>query len=308
MTEFLYIVYEVILPILIIVALGYIVQLKYNLDLSTLSRLTIFYILPGFIFMTLYRTAIDLGQFLSIFGILIIYAGVSFLIAQVIGHFMGLSRDRQTLFTNSNIFYNAGNYGVPVNDLVFRSDPFAMMTQVMIIIFQNIFVFTYGIVSLSAKDTSKLKAMLGYFKMPIFYAVLLGLLASIFNVNLPSPIESSFEYIRQSMVAIVLFILGAQIAQIKFTRLSKSAFVATLTRLIVGPVMMFPIILIFGLDGIVAQVLLIAAALPSAVNSVIIAQQYTDDSSYAAEIVMMTTLLSPITVSATIFIANIYFG
>lgn len=308
MTEFLFIIYEVILPIFIIVVMGYIIQLKYKLDLGTLSRLTIFYVLPGFIFMTLYSTDIDMMLFLYIFGILIIYAVLSFIITEIIGRLLGLNRDRQILFTNANLFYNAGNYGVPVNDLVFRSDPFAMTVQVMIIIFQNIFVFTYGIFSLSAKDSGKFKAMLAYFKMPLFYAVLLGLLASIFDVRLPMPIESAFEYIRVSMVAIVLFILGAQIAQIKFTRLSRSAFVATFVRLIFGPLLMFPIILIFGIEGEVAQVLLIAAALPSAVNSIIIAEQYTDDASYATEMVMMTTILSPITVSATIFIAGNYFG
>ncbi len=308
MTEFLFIIYEVILPIFIIVVMGYVIQLKYELDLGTLSRLTIFYVLPGFIFMTLYSTEIDMMLFLYIFGILIIYAVLTFIITEIIGRLLGLNRDRQILFTNANLFYNAGNYGVPVNDLVFRSDPFAMTIQVMIIIFQNIFVFTYGIFSLSAKDSGKFKAMLAYFRMPLFYAVLLGLLANIFDVRLPMPVESAFEYVRASMVAIVLFILGAQIAQIKFTRLSRSAFVATFIRLIFGPLLMFPIILIFGIEGEVAQVLLIAAALPSAVNSIIIAEQYTEDASYATEMVMMTTILSPITVSATIFIASNYFG
>lgn len=308
MTEFLFIIYEVILPIFIIVVMGYVIQLKYELDLGTLSRLTIFYVLPGFIFMTLYSTEIDMMLFLYIFGILIIYAVLTFIITEIIGRLLGLNRDRQILFTNANLFYNAGNYGVPVNDLVFRSDPFAMTVQVMIIIFQNIFVFTYGIFSLSAKDSGKFKAMLAYFRMPLFYAVLLGLLANIFDVRLPMPVESAFEYVRASMVAIVLFILGAQIAQIKFTRLSRSAFVATFIRLIFGPLLMFPIILIFGIEGEVAQVLLIAAALPSAVNSIIIAEQYTEDASYATEMVMMTTILSPITVSATIFIASNYFG
>ncbi len=258
--------------------------------------------------MTLYSTEIDMMLFLYIFGILIIYAVLTFIITEIIGRLLGLNRDRQILFTNANLFYNAGNYGVPVNDLVFRSDPFAMTIQVMIIIFQNIFVFTYGIFSLSAKDSGKFKAMLAYFRMPLFYAVLLGLLANIFDVRLPMPVESAFEYVRASMVAIVLFILGAQIAQIKFTRLSRSAFVATFIRLIFGPLLMFPIILIFGIEGEVAQVLLIAAALPSAVNSIIIAEQYTEDASYATEMVMMTTILSPITVSATIFIASNYFG
>ena len=138
MTEFLFIIYEVILPIFIIVVMGYVIQLKYQLDLGTLSRLTIFYVLPGFIFMTLYSTEIDMMLFLYIFGILIIYAVLTFIITEIIGRMLGLNRDRQILFTNANLFYNAGNYGVPVNDLVFRSDPFAMTVQVMIIIFQNI--------------------------------------------------------------------------------------------------------------------------------------------------------------------------
>ena len=72
------------------------------------------------------------------------------------------------------MFFNSGNYGVPVNDLVFKSDPLAMSIQVIMLTLQNIFLFSYGIFSLESIKIGKLKAALGYFKMPVLYAMLAG--------------------------------------------------------------------------------------------------------------------------------------
>src|SRR5699024_127203 len=88
---------------------------------------------------------------------------------------MGLDASKKVTFTNSVIFYNSGNYAVPVNDLVFRCDRFAMSVQVIVLIFQNIFIFSYGIFSLQSMDSGKLRAALAYFKMPVMYAMLAGI-------------------------------------------------------------------------------------------------------------------------------------
>ncbi len=39
------------------------------------------------------------------------------------------------------MFFNSGNYGIPVNDLVFRSDPFVMSIQVIMFTLQTYFCF-----------------------------------------------------------------------------------------------------------------------------------------------------------------------
>ncbi|WP_250129912.1 AEC family transporter [Jeotgalicoccus sp. WY2] len=70
----------------------------------------------------------------------------------------------------------------------------------------------------------KFKALLGYFKMPIFYGLFLGLLFNYFNISLPTPVLSSLDYIRDAMIGMVLFILGTQIAGIRFRHLRFSAF------------------------------------------------------------------------------------
>lgn len=303
MNEFIFIFANIILPIGLIVATGYIIQLKFGLDRSTLAKLSIHYVMPAFIFMSLYESSIDFALLINVMLFLIIYAAASFIVVKLIARLLGLSRDRTVLFTNSNLFYNAGNYGVPVNDLVFRSDPYAMSIQVMMVVFQNMFAFSYGIFSLSAKNVGRTKALLGYFKMPIFYGLVLGLTFNYFNIPVPAPVETSLDYMRSAMIGLVVFILGAQIAGIKFRRLRWSALAGALSRLLIGPVLAIGLLLLFNIEGVVAQAILITTAMPAAVNSAIIAQEYSDDPEYAAEIVMMSTLLSALTVSSVIYIA-----
>ena len=303
MNEFIFIFANIILPIGLIVATGYIIQLKFGLDRSTLAKLSIHYVMPAFIFMSLYGSSIDFALLINVMLFLIIYAVASFIVVKLIARLLGLSRDRTVLFTNSNLFYNACNYGVPVNDLVFRSDPYAMSIQVMMVVFQNMFAFSYGIFSLSANNVGRTKALLGYFKMPIFYGLVLGLTFNYFNIQVPAPVETSLDYMRSAMIGLVVFVLGAQIAGIKFRRLRWSALAGALSRLLIGPVLAIGLLLLFNIEGVVAQAILITTAMPAAVNSAIIAQEYSDDPEYAAEIVMMSTLLSALTVSSVIYIA-----
>src|SRR5699024_8959893 len=94
------------------------------------------YIMPVFIFMNLFEADLELTLLMSVLMFLILYAALTFVLTYFIGRAIGLGPGHQILFTNSNLFYNAGNYGVPVNDLVFRSDPFAMSVQIMMVFFK----------------------------------------------------------------------------------------------------------------------------------------------------------------------------
>ncbi len=56
-------------------------------------------------------------------------------------------------------------------------------------------------------------------------------------------------------------------------------------RLIVGPVIALVIIKLMGLEGIIAQALFITSAMPTSVNSSVIAQEYDNYPELAAELV-----------------------
>src|SRR5690625_2645190 len=280
--------------------IGFFMQRKFDLNLQTLARLNIYFLVPGFIFVKLYSTEISAHLFGSVLFFFILYVILLFIIASFVGKLIGLDKGKKTTFVNSAMFFNSGNYGVPVNDLVFKGYPFAMCIQVIMLTLQNIFLFSYGIFSLQSVKIGKLKAALGYFKMPVLYAMLLGMLLNIFSVPIPSFIWVPANYIADAMIALALFTLGAQVAQIKIISALSTVYYSLTIRLLLGPLIALVILLIFNVNGIMAQALLIASAMPTSVNSAVIAQEYNNHPTFAAQIVLFSTILSAFTVSFVI--------
>ncbi|PAV30614.1 permease [Virgibacillus profundi] len=307
MTELFTILKDIILPIFIIMAIGFFMQKKFDLHIPTLAKLNIYFLVPGFIFVKLYSTAFSANLFMKILFFFLLYVAVLYVLSIIVAKWIGLDKRKKITFSNSVMFFNSGNYGVPVNDLVFKSDPFAMSIQVIVLTLQNIFTFSYGIFSLQSVNIGKLKALLGYFKMPVLYAMLSGILLNIFQVPIPNFIWVPANYIADAMISLALLTLGAQVANIKFKSGLSSVYSSIIIRLLIGPIIAIGIIFIFGVEGIAAQALLIASAMPTSVNSAVIAQEYDNHPNFAAQIVLFSTLVSAFTVTIVIYLGRVLF-
>ena len=188
MLELLTIFKDIILPIFIVMAIGFILQKKFTMDISTLSKLNIYFVVPAFIFVKLYSTQFSASLFGKLLLFFILLVIILYAISTLFTKILGLDRGKKTPFSNSTMFFNSGNYGVPVNELAFKGDPFAMSIQVIVLTLQNILTFSYGIFALQSVNKSKWKAMIGYFKMPVLYAMGAGLICNALNIQVPSVI------------------------------------------------------------------------------------------------------------------------
>ncbi len=307
LVEFIAIMRDIILPVFIIMAIGFILQKKLTLDVQTLARLIIYYVVPAFIFVRLYEAEIEWSIFANIIMFILLLVAILYVLTMIVGKLLKLDASKRVTFTNSVVFFNSGNYAVPVNDLVFRGDPFAMSIQVIFLMFQNIFVFSYGIFSMQSMDTGKLRAILGYFKMPVMYAMILGLGMNALDLPVPGFIWVPANYIADAMIAIALMTLGAQVAQLKLSAGLRTVYYSVGLRLLISPLIALGLIFLFGVSGITAQALLIASSMPTAVNSSVIAQEYDNHPDMAAQIVLFSTVASAFTVSLVIFVARIMF-
>lgn len=298
---------EIIVPVFILIGIGVMLHRIFQFDLYTLAKVNIYFIVPGFIFLKLYETAFSLALFLKVLTFFSILIVVLYLVSALISRLFGYSRSVRASFTNSILFYNSGNYGVPVNDLVFKHDPFAMSIQVIILTFQNILTFSWGIFALKTVEGSKISALLGYFKMPVLYAMLLGIGFNLLDVKVPTFVLIPADYIADSMIAIALLTLGAQVAQLRLSKNLAVVYVSLIIRLLLGPLIALGIILVLGIDGVTAQALFISSAMPTAVNSAIIAQEYENEPELSAQIVLASTVFSMITVTAVISVGRLLF-
>lgn len=307
MVEFTMILRDIILPVFIIMTIGYILQKKLALDVQTLARLNIYYVVPGFIFVRLASTDIAFDIFMKVIFFIGLFVFILYILSSIVGSLLKLQTGEKVTFTNSVIFFNSGNYAVPVNDLVFRGDPFAMSIQVIVLMLQNIFLFSYGIFSLQSISSSKWKAALAYFKMPVLYAMVGGLLVNAFDITVPSAIWVPANYIADAMIAIALLTLGGQVAQLKLMKGLSTVYVSVALRLLGGPLIALLLIYAFGISGVMAQALLLASSTPTAVNSAVIAQEYKNHPDLAAQIVLFSTLASAFSVSFFIYLGRMLF-
>ena len=257
--------------------------------------------------MKLYSTQFSASLFGHVLLFFILLVIILYVSSALFAKILGLNRGKKTAFSNSTIFFNSGNYGVPVNELVFKGDPFAMSIQVIVLTLQNILTFSYGIFALQSVNTSKWKAMIGYFKMPVLYAMMAGLLCNALNISIPSFILVPANMIADAMIGLALLTLGAQVARIQFKAALSAVYSSLTVRLIISPIIALLIIWLFRVDGITAQALLIASAMPTSVNSAVIAEEYKNYPEFAAQVVLLSTIISAFTVSLVIYLAGILF-
>ena len=301
--NFFYIIVNIITPVFIIFGIGALLQRKFNFDLNTLAKLNLYFFVPGIIFIKLYEADFPFDLFVWVMVFSLVFFGLSSLLARGLARFLPLSREQRTVFSNSISFYNSGNYGIPVNGLAFKQDPFAMSVQILTLLFQNLLTFTYGIFLMRSAQVSKWKALAGYLKMPILYAILFAIVLNTFDLTLPSFLLTPAQYVGDGLVSVALVTLGAQVAQLSFRFNDVRIWVSAFTRLLICPAIGLVLIMLLKLDGVLAQALFISTAMPTSVNSAIIAQEYDHEPEMAARIVLLTTLLSAFTVSVVISLA-----
>ncbi|WP_068618974.1 AEC family transporter [Paenibacillus tuaregi] len=297
---------QVVLPIFILIGIGSVMQYVFKLDLYTLTKINFYYITPAAVFISMYHSEMSPALLGSVALFYTLYVLVLYGAGTLISRQRKFSRGMKAAFTNSLILDNSGNYGLPINNLAFRGDPLASSIQALIMSMQSLLTFTYGVISIQGAKTEGLykQAVIGFLKMPVPYALVLGLLMHIFSVPLPMFIYQPLQYGEQSMVAIALLTLGAQIIKYPLRLDRIEVYLSVVMRLLFAPAVGFVLILLLGLRGIPAEALLIASGMPVGVNTSILAEEYQNEPDFAAQTILISTILNVITITGLISLAR----
>lgn len=305
MNHFFYIFFHVIFPIFIQVFLGYVANRKFKLDLKTLTKIQLYIMIPALLFVKIYEAELAKGVVLSVVlhsALLIICLMI---LSRILVRIFKYSKSMNGAFTNSVCIYNSGNYCIPLVQLLYNH-PLAFSVQVIIMMVHNIATNTIGIFNSSMGRGSYKRAMVEIFQVPMIYSVFMAFLLKGFNIPVWQPLFSSMELLAQGLVPLALITLGAQLSNSKIRTLDSKPLLATAVRLILSPLLAYGLIRLLGLNGMIGQVCVIAAAAPTAVNVILLAIQYDNEPEFCSQTVFFTTILSSITVSLTIFLAVNY--
>ncbi|MDO4534349.1 MAG: AEC family transporter [Clostridium perfringens] len=318
MEIFLFILLHNILPIFVVIIVGFILGKKFKLDVKTLSKLNFYVFVPSFIFTYLYKSDISLKLMNVVLVTALVFIWnliIPFIICKVRKH----DRDFVGAMTNSIGLFNSGNIGIPLVTLVFSSAPFvidgktpylalALTCQILIMTFQTIMSNTLGFINAGRATVDLKTAIIKVFKMPAIYAIILAFLLKLVPYNLVNiPIWPSFTYMGDALIPIALITLGIQLSKTKFKLSHPDVYIANFLRLIVSPVVALILIYILGIHGVMAEVLIIALSAPTAVNAALIAVEYDNHPDFVSQAVFTSTLFCSITMTFAIYMARILF-
>lgn len=307
------------LPILSLIAIGFVLDRKFKLDVKTLSKIIFFLVMPSFVFKNVYLTTFpsSTGSILSCALALFFINGV---IATLVGKLRHYDQSMIEAFRNGTMFNNSANLGVALIILVFTHDPFlvngepvylaeAMIAQIILMVFQNITLNTVGLFQAGRGQLAAIDAIRIVLRMPIIYVLVAVFTIKYFQIDATQfffwPI---MERAGEALLPLAMCSIGIQLSRTKIIWLDPNVWLTTVMKLIITP--LIALCLIYGsgtFTPVTAQVFLIYSAIPTAVNTALFAIELNNCPEFATQVVMNTTVLSSITLTFFIFFASILF-
>ena len=303
MSIFLITAQQIIAPIIILIAIGAVLHRAFHFDMNTLSKLILYFFVPAIAFVKIYEAALSPELLGQVVGFLLIQFVLLLIVTEGITRLLSLRKGLSASFSNSVVLSNNGNIGIPVNDLAFRHDPLAMSIQIVVVVFEILISFTYGLLKASAATKGLGGSLRQFFRMPVLYAILLGLICNLAELKIPDSLWLPAKHAANGMLAFALVSIGAQIASVTLKKQTWLVLLSSFLRLLVSPSLAFCVISLLGLEGITAQALFIASAIPTSRNSASLALEYGNEPEFAAQAVLVSTLLSTLTLTFCIALA-----
>lgn len=300
--DFGFILVSIMVPMAAIIGLGFGIQKAFSLDLRTLTRFSMYALIPSLVFVRVYEAEFAWSELGRVFLYALAVMAALYVLGLAASAIMRLPRTRRLAFGNSLMFFNSGNYGLPLVDLAFRGDPVAVTGQLMIVLIQNIVGNSLGVFQAGRGGSGARTALKRTLTLPTLWVMALVFAVKAGGVEVPEPILVPLRYLAQGFIGFALFTLGASLAGIASKFGLRDALVSSFLKLAIAPILGFFLVKLFGFEGILAQSLVLGVATPAAVNTAIIAREMENEPDYAAHLVLVSTALSPLTLCAVMLI------
>jgi predicted permease len=278
-------------PVLLTALVGYLwTRNGRSFDAPTMTLLATEIGTPCLVFATYVNSTIPPGAFTvtAAAGLTIITA--CFVIASLVLRVCGLSLKT---YLPSMVFGNTGNLGIPL--ALYAFGPQGLSYAIVFVTITSIANFTVG--QGIAAGTVDWR---GIARMPIIYAVVLGVGTSALGIELPRWLLNTVTLLGNIAVPLMLLMLGASLGRLRVAAFPR-AFALSILRIGMGASVGFAVTALFGLHGLARAALIQQSAMPAAVFNYLFALRYDNQPEEVAGIVVISTLAAIVTAPALLY-------
>jgi predicted permease len=301
MTLLIDIALVVTLPIVVLIAIGYAVQARMPEARKVLSYVYANVVLPCFMVFFISTTTLPLTELWPVVWFTIIQSAVVGAAGWLVARASRLTSDVRPVVAIGGVFANTGNFGVPLAILAFPPEYTAYQAIIAAITAITFVPLCTLLLAPRAERKGWLGTAFAVVTNPIVLGVGAGLLLRVADIKLPAVVAKPLQMLAGAYTGIALMSLGAALHGGKI-RMSDTALCATLLmKLLVSPLITWPLGYLLGFTGIPLALFVVAASMPTAALVGVIAAQNQRSPETATSAVFVSTLLAPLVVTAWIF-------
>ncbi len=272
----------IVAPVFLTAGIGYCwVKAGYDFDSEMVSRLVMNIGMPCMVFATLSTLKVELAALSQIVLAAILTICTYLVIGSVILRASGM---RISHYLPSLSFSNGGNMGLPICLFAFGEEGLALGTGFFLV--NAVAQPTLGVWINSGKFSPA--EML---RTPVIYAIPLAMLFRFGGYPVPQWLGNTTYLVGGITIPLMLLLLGVSLSRIRGGTAMRSGALAAL-RIAMGLGVGWSMATMLGLSNTVRGVLLLQAAMPTAVINYVFALRYETDPDTVAGIVMQSTLMS----------------
>jgi malate permease and related proteins len=272
---------EVIIPVFLIVGIGYGYARRQAPDLSGFNRVALDVLAPLLVYTALASKDFRLADHIPLLlgGALLIVA--SGLLAWPLARAFRVSP--RTLVPVV-MFNNCGNMGLPLALLAFGPQHFGAAVALFSI--SNLLHFSLG-----ARLTSAAARTRDLLLSPLMIGALLGFASAMTDIRPPELAMTGMRLLGDALLPMMLFALGVRLTSL--TRQGVAlGLVGALARPVIGLALGLPLAWALGLEGAAKGQLLLFAALPPAVIQYMLAERYHQEPEKVAAMILLGNALA----------------
>jgi predicted permease len=272
---------DVIIPVFLIVAIGYGYGRRARPDLTAFNRIALDVLAPMLMYSVMASRAFVITDHLPLLlgGAVVILGGG--LLAWPLARAFGVQA--RTLVPVV-MFNNCGNLGLPLALLAFGAEQLGAAVALFAV--SNLLHFSVG-----ARITSRLARTRDLMTSPLMIATLLGLASALSGIRPPDVVLSGLKLLGDAIIPMMLFALGVRLTSLTRQGLGMGM-LGALARPVIGLAIGLPLAWALGLEGVARAQLLLFAALPPAVMQFMLAERYHQEPEKVGAMIMLGNALA----------------
>ena len=283
---------DVIIPVFLIVAIGFAYARRQMPDMSTFNRIALDVLAPMLVYSALASRDFVIAEHLVLLvGGTVIILG-SGLLAWPLSRALGA---QPRTLVPVVMFNNCGNMGLPLALLAFGPANFGAAVALFSV--SNLLHFSLG-----ARITSRTARTRDLFTSPLMIATALGFASAFTDVRPPDVVLSGLKLLGDALLPMMLFALGVRLTALTRDGLALGM-AGALARPLIGLAIALPLAWALGLDGAARGQLLLFAALPPAVMQFMLADRYHQEPDKIGAMIMLGNALAVVFVPLALALA-----